>query len=462
MSDNILTDTGKVDEEEKNSASPNFNQFSSSLYNSLLGLTNEIMNSLDLGEVLTKLSKQAKNLLGADWVAVALLQDKLLIGLNYPGIKTEHSVNFVTRGSFLTKGLGGKAYETGKTIVCNDYWNDATFEHDAEMDRQTQNNGVVAAMMIPIRVEGEIVALMGVYKNQPYQWSKLEQAQAEQVASLAIAAIQNARMYQRLQTLNKDLQARNQELESLQQFNHQLREPIELKAVAERALALTIEVTRADSGLLYVLNEKQPAELELLASTCTVSSDPNVRIKPGTGISGKVVESGQTRLIENLAELIEQSPEITLDQNPFWRSGLFVPLKLAEKSIGVMILLTPQPNYFSAEQVRFVEMMANQVASVIEQFGRLEIQKERDQLAAVLTLARTAAHEISQPLTVLQAELDLALLTEIALDTESMEQMQQAVVLITNLIRQYQALVRFQTVEAVPGISVIDYKSSQL
>jgi transcriptional regulator with GAF, ATPase, and Fis domain len=90
----------------------------------------------------------------------------------------------------------------------------------------------------------------------------------------------------------------------------------------------------------------------------------------------------------------------------------------------------------------------------------LEEQKQREQVLAVLTLARTALHDLSQPLTVLQAELDFALDYGDNLTLETLQRMSEAVKNISSYMREYQNIMRFETVEAVDGITIIDRQRS--
>jgi signal transduction histidine kinase len=86
---------------------------------------------------------------------------------------------------------------------------------------------------------------------------------------------------------------------------------------------------------------------------------------------------------------------------------------------------------------------------------------QEDCLSAVLALARLAAHEINQPLAVLQNEIQLMELLGTNPDATTLQLMQEAVNEISERLKTYQQLTSCYTVEVLPGINVLDLGSAK-
>ncbi len=451
---------------------------SNQLLGALLEMSRQVMSSLDLQEVLDRLTKHAQMVIGTDMVLIALVEKDGLTRVSHQGLGANYDFSLSAASYLAGKGLGGMAYNSGQIIACEDYWTDPRIDHDPLIDAQTREAETVAVLVVPIKLGGETVGLMWANKAQPYSWTPTDLVQAGQYGEIAGLAICNARLYFQLEVLNRELQNRNRELEALQEFNRRLRGPIESYATAERALTLAMEAVSADTGILHLLNEQHPQELVLVVAVERDSEDrqklavlinPSTaiaipkwlrNIKIGEGLVGKALETGESILIKDILEKRAEDPQVTLDPDPHWRSGLFVPLMVAERKLGVIALSKWEPGSFSEAQLGFVEMIAGQIATALEQVAKIEAQKEREQLSAVLALARTAAHDLNQPLSVLQGELDLVAIAGISPDEEVLARMQNAVEQMTTRIRAYQKIVRFQMTEALPGITVLNYHNA--
>ena len=79
--------------------------------------------------------------------------------------------------------------------------------------------------------------------------------------------------------------------------------------------------------------------------------------------------------------------------------------------------------------------------------------REIAQLEGVSALARTVADELLQPLTVIKAELDLAMMFDSRLDEATIERLYNAVQAMTERVRTYQTVRNFQTVSPIPELS---------
>lgn len=138
------------------------------------------------------------------------------------------------------------------------------------------------------------------------------------------------------------------------------------------------------------------------------------RLAPGEGMVGWVAQNGQTLLANDVAQeprYVNRYP----DRIPT-RAELTVPLRWGEQVIGVLDVQSPQRDAFTEDDVRTLETLADQLAVALrnaylyEEQQRMERQiAQTEKLTALGRLAASLAHEINNPLQVIQAHLELAL-----------------------------------------------------
>ncbi len=441
-----------------------------------LEICRKLMSSLELEEVLEQLADYVESLIKVDCITIGVIENSKIIADKQRGPGQVANYSPLIPLYRMGKGLSGKAYQTGKIALTSDYFNDNSFEHEPAIDAEMQRIGIQASLAAPILLEDKVTAMFWASQSRPYQWTKQDLEFVEHFTQLASLAIQNAQTHADSTRLNKELASRNQEFEALHEFNRRLRGPTQLKDMLARALDLVQEAIEIDSGALYLLsfdNDKNKDDLDLLqlAASIEVSWDKfekyglfknisevpkwSTTVELGKGFIGRAAQTRQTIIVENLLPLTQDNPDITRTLAK-WRSGLFTPLIIEGKLIGVLGLVAIPPGQFLPEQVRFVEMMTGQIAAAVNQVLHLKVEQEREQLRAVLALARKVAHDLNQPLTVIQAELDFVLQMGDTPTFEVLLRLQEAVSEISNLVREYQKIAQIKFSEPIPGISVID------
>lgn len=134
------------------------------------------------------------------------------------------------------EGLAGKVWETGETIIVDDYtaWSGRA---DAWVDRLSH----FAAIGIPIRWGGQLLGVLEVVADPPRKFCQEDAELLELFASQAAIAIENARLYERAQREIADraqvekalrqyateLEARNEELDAFAHtVAHDLKNPL--------------------------------------------------------------------------------------------------------------------------------------------------------------------------------------------------------------------------------------------
>ena len=186
---------------------------------------------------------------------------------------------------------------------------------------------------------------------------------------------------------------------------------LDLERLLPEACRLIAEAFSYDLVGINLLDPLDPERLYQAAAYPADRKFPrSFRVPLGRGLTGWVARTGEARLANDVRReplyIVGPGREAT-------RSELDVPLKLGERTIGVLNVESERPNAFSPDDVPYLQGLAGQLAQAIEN-ARLAAHSR--QLAAAeerARLARDLHDETIQALVGLGRQLDL-----LALDLE--------------------------------------------
>lgn len=145
-------------------------------------------------------------------------------------------------------------------------------------------------------------------------------------------------------------------------------------------------LVRSRRGSLMIYNEKKE-EVEIVKSK-GISAEviKNTRLKMGTGIAGRVFQSGETVFVTDPGENDRYEGYIGASEQK--ESFIALPLKSNEKTFGVLnIHLSTEKNSFSDYDLKFLNLLASEAAITLENIKLYE-SIENFYLEMVQTLAR--------------------------------------------------------------------------
>ncbi len=174
----------------------------------------------------------------------------------------------------------------------------------------------------------------------------------------------------------------------------------EIPRVAAEALA-------ADVAIVYLL---QPNRLELRVAG-VVGDMPGESIgdcianRPETSL-GHVLAEGRSLVIPDYAE--ERRVEVPRAYvGAGLTSGLVVPLSDLGRTIGVLVVRSRRRRDFAADEIRFLESLANMLASSLQRVHSEEALNHAQRLETVGQLTGGIAHDFNNLLTVIQGNLQV-------------------------------------------------------
>lgn len=251
-------------------------------------------------------------------------------------------------------------------------------EHEGYIG-QVPNGWLGVPMIAGDKVLG-VIALRNFEQDNAYDQNDLDILST--IASQAVIALDNATLYYEV---NRKLEHRIEQLETVQEISNAIETHAELPAFLQSILDFSLPRLGAQAGTIQLL-DKVTNELVVIAQIGPVIEKRSARIPLSQGVTGQAAREKRPIYIPDTSK-----SEAYLSYFGQTRSELAVPLVLGDEVIGVFNVEAPRLNAFDEDEQELCELIAAQVAVAIRQKMRLEeeqgkrIQAEKDALLGKLT-----------------------------------------------------------------------------
>ncbi|MEW5987119.1 MAG: GAF domain-containing protein, partial [Chloroflexota bacterium] len=205
-----------------------------------------------------------------------------------------------------------------------------------------------------------------------------------------------------------ELQERNRDLALLNQVGQLLSATLEHQQVVDRLLEAASRMIGAEGSSVWLLDPEQPGWLscQAVAKQGERQTLVNLRLPPGQGIAGWVAQNGRSLIVTNAPADPRHSGEVDALAGSHTSSLLAAPLRVRDRTIGVLELINKSSGEFNEADVALVETLAASAAIAIENARLIEtlrrqahdLQAQNEELDA---FAHTVAHDLQTPLSVL-------------------------------------------------------------
>lgn len=140
--------------------------------------------------------------------------------------------------------------------------------------------------------------------------------------------------------------------------------------------------------------------LKLVAATNFPGDYSKIKILVGEGISGEVAQTGKPVVVNNDENYRDELGYKT-------KSYLCFPLRVKDKTIGVLNLTDKENDYFDDKDIKIAAFVASQCALAINRFTLFEERKKAEHLELIGKFTSYIAHDIKNLLQIVQGYIEL-------------------------------------------------------
>lgn len=355
----------------------------SDLHSDMLALhraTLSIVSDLSIEGVLQRILRAAKELTNARYAALGIPSDSgeletfLTLGLS------EQQVEQISHRP-VGEGLIGEMLRTGQSIRIPDIPEDPRSVGFPEGHPEMHS-----FLGVPIAAYGE--RLGHIYltdKTDAPAFSLEDQRFIEMLAAHAAAAIENARLYQKISDSETELTKRNEELGLMYSLATAVSLPRDLDRLLEDMLERVMSLFEAEAGEIFLLDESEGNYRKAVHLGEDQEAFWEVdRFKLGEGLIGKVARTGEAHWTDELSgELHFLRPSVV---ERGFQTLVAVPLNAPGKIPGVLSFAMKRRREIGEREVGLLRAIGAGVGISVEnarlyrQARRLAVLEERERI----------------------------------------------------------------------------------
>ncbi len=358
----------------------------------LLEISHNITLTLDLASLLGSMLDQLLGVVAYHGATILVVEGENLIPRAYRGpapadtvLRTRYSIHDATSQQILN---------SPQSVIVADMQTDAFMKsHAAPAARdlfETTFRYVRGWMATPITIKGRAVGILVVHHQEPGAFSEVQAHKVKAFANQAAVAIENARLYEAKQR-------RAEQFRIISEVGQRITSILTL----DELLSQTVRLIQEAFGYYHIhIGLIEGEYVTFQASAGVWGREPfchccNYQLKVGEeGLSGQVAASGEPILVPDVQQDSRYIP-VAPGQSG---SNVVLPLKVKGQVIGILDVESEQVNAFDADDLIVLQLLANQIATAIE---NARLYEQAQQLAALQErqkLARELHDSVSQAL----------------------------------------------------------------
>jgi putative nucleotidyltransferase with HDIG domain len=339
----------------------------------LVPVSEALNRTLTVGEVYREIGFGAVSLAGVDQVAVYVRNPDDTVSCPWShGLSQEYVQSVLSQ---VHEVPGGQMLTRAQTIQIEDIQALPDGHVLKPLARQQEYR---ALALWPLIFEGRVIAAVGCYYPQPHAWSETEQEVMDAFARQAAVALENARLFEAEHR-------RSAELEALRQASLRLTSSLELQPVLSDILDQALRLISADDAHIFLYDGER---LHFGTAMWAGGRQQKPYSEPRrTGLTYTVARTGE-RVV---APDVNHHP---LFQDYQWGGAIVsLPLVKSGKVRGVMNVAFDKPYHFAEEELRVLELLADQAGIAIENARLFQALEARVAELSVIADASAALRE---------------------------------------------------------------------
>jgi phosphoserine phosphatase RsbU/P len=316
----------------------------SELLDFLLEVSAVMAQTLDLDQLSANVAEIVQRVLPYDLFALLLFNEKRGdLRIRYAmGHREEVIRNLTVK---LGEGVTGAAAAQREPVLVGDVRSDPRYLNTVDAVR--------TELAVPMTARGRLVGVIDLQSTRVNAYSVYDRALLRLIAARVAVAIDNARLYHRVDRQNRTLK-------TLANISREFSSILDLNALLPKIINTMRELIAYDAFSILLVDPDAKALRHLFS----IRYDQRVNIDNiplGKGITGAAAESREVVRVHDTAadpRYIASHPDI--------RSEVAVPLIVQDQVVGVMDLESDRVGYFTDDHVRTLTLLAPQIASSVE------------------------------------------------------------------------------------------------
>jgi GAF domain-containing protein len=352
-------------------------------------------SAFDLQRVLDTLTEAAARLCGADKGLIRRREgDNYVLASTY-GFSDEFKQWIAS--TVLATGRGsivGRVALERKTVQIADVFNEPDWESG-----DWQRLGDFRSMIgVPLLRDGDMLGILVLHRTQAAPFTEKQIELVETFADQAVIAIENARLFEELQTRTNELQeALEQQTATSGVLRAISNSPTDVQPVFDTIVRNAVQLCAARFGVLHRFDG---AQLHLAAHDVTPKVlkvlQRSYPMRPSRSqASGRAI---LTRAVVEIRDVREDQEYLhQMASAGEWRSLLAVPMLRADGNpIGTIVVQRSEPGPFAAAHIEMLKTFADQAVIAIENVRLFEqVQARNRDLTALSEVGRAVSSTLN-------------------------------------------------------------------
>ncbi|HZT31668.1 MAG TPA: GAF domain-containing SpoIIE family protein phosphatase [Bryobacteraceae bacterium] len=316
----------------------------SDLLDFLLEVAGVTTETLDLDRLLANVSDIIRKVLHYELFAILLYSERRRdLRIRYSVGHREEVVRNLAIN--LGEGITGTAALKREPILVTDVRSDPRYLSAVDAVR--------TELAVPMIARQKLVGVIDVQSTIPGVYTEYDRALLRLIAARVAIAIDNARLYRRVERQNRTLK-------TLASISHEFSSILDLDELLGKIARTVRGLINYDAFSILLVDEQRKA----LRHRFSIRWDQRVdidNIPLGKGITGAAAESREVVRVDDTT----QDPRY-IASHPDILSEVAVPLIAKDRVVGVMDLESDRIGYFTEDHVRTLALLAPQIATSVE------------------------------------------------------------------------------------------------
>jgi phosphoserine phosphatase RsbU/P len=330
----------------------------SELLDFLLEVSAVTSQTLDLDQLMANVGEIIHKVLPYDLFAILLFSERRHeLRIRYGVGHREEVVRNL--GIALGEGITGTAAARREPVLVGDVRNDPRYLNTVDAVR--------TELAVPMTARGRLVGVIDLQSTRIDAYNEYDRALLRLIAARVAIAIDNARLYRRVERQNRTLRM-------LAHVSQEFSSILDLNELLGKIASTMRSIINYDAFSILLVDHDAKA----LRHRFSIRYDQRVNIDNiplGKGLTGAAAESREVVRVHDT----RKDPRY-IASHPDIRSEVAVPLLHHGKVIGVMDLESDRVGFFTDDHVRTLSLLAPQIATSVENARLYEEVAVRERL----------------------------------------------------------------------------------